>query len=343
MNNFLQAITSFLNAIFRGGKTSPARPQSSATPTQSGPTDNIAEPIVVSPRVLLIVIDPIVDPASGEKLTQRMKWYRPEDLIATFLDDTVADSAGLARYQIVDRIEVNDFPKKADGFVYTAQTYLDVLKHGSPAHQPDLIDYQAFLKRHNILDLVASNQIDEVWAFAFPFAGFYESTMGGAGAFFCNSDPIPYTASCPRRFVIMGLSYERGPGEVLHSFGHRAESIMERVYARSRGDANLWGRFTQYDQTSPGKAQIGTIHFPPNGEKDYDYGNTRMVVSACDDWYNFPNLTGTMKQVNNTEWGGEIRVYTNWWLKHLPKARGQTNGIANNWWQYILDPNRVNV
>ena len=111
MNNFLQAITSFLNALF-SGRTSPARPQSSAIPTQSGPTDNIAEPIVVSPRVLLIVIDPIVDPASGEKLTQRMKWYRPEDLIATFLDDTVADSAGLARYQIVDRIEVNDFPKK---------------------------------------------------------------------------------------------------------------------------------------------------------------------------------------------------------------------------------------
>ncbi len=342
MNNFLQALVTLVSGLFGGSKKATiSQPQ--PTPTQSGPTDMIGAPVVVSPRVLLIVIDPIVDAATGEKLTQHMKWYHAEDLIATFLDDTVADSSGLARFQVVKRIDVNEFPVKADGFRYTAQSYLAAIKTPSTSHQPDLIDYQDFLKRYNILELVASNQIDEVWAFAFPFAGFYESTMGGAGAFFCNSDPIPHTASCPRRFVVMGLSYERGPGEVLHSFGHRAESIMEQVYIRARGDVNLWHRFTLYDQIAPGEAQIGTIHFPPNGEKDYDYGNTRMVASACDDWYHFPNLTGATKQVNNTEWGGEIRVYTNWWLKHLPKVGGQTNGISNNWWQYILDPNRVKV
>lgn len=341
MNNFLQAIVSFLSSLFGGSKATISQPR--PAPTQTGPTDSLGAPLVVSPRVLLIVIDPVVDLATGEKLTQRMKWYRPEDLIATFMDDTVADSAGLARFEIVKRIDVNEFPVKADGFRYTARTYLDVIKKIAPAHSPDMIDYKDFLARYNILEQVENNEIDEVWAFAYPFAGFYESTMGGVGAFFCNSDPIPNTSSCPRRFIIMGLSYERGPGEVLHSFGHRAESIMDRVYRRTRGDANLWHRFTRYDQTDPGGAQVGTIHFPPNGEKDYDYGNTRMVASACDDWYNFPNFTGAMRQVNNTEWGGEIRVYTNWWLKHLPKVGGQTNGIANNWWQYILDPNRVIV
>lgn len=341
MNNFLQSLINLLSGLFGGRKTTPSKPQ--PTPTQNNQTDNIGEPVVVAPRVLLIVVDPIVDPATGEKLTKRMKWHNPEDLIATFLDDTVADSAGLARYKIVKRIDVDDFPVKADGFKYTAQSYLAAIKNTKTAHQPDLIDYQDFLTRYKIIEQITSNQIDEVWAFAYPFAGFYESTMAGVDAFFCNSEPIPDTDNCPRRFIIMGLSYERGPGEVLHSFGHRAESIMDQVYRNTRGDANLWKRFTQYDQTSPGKAQIGTIHFPPNGQKDYDYGNTRMVASACDDWYNFPNLTGAMKQVNNAEWGGEIRVYTNWWLKHLPKVGGHTNGIANNWWQYILDPNRVKV
>ena len=38
-----------------------------------------------------------------------------------------------------------------------------------------------------------------------------------------------------------------------------------------------------------------------------------------------------------------MRAYTKWWLKHLPKVGGRTNGIANNWWQYIMDPNRVTV
>lgn len=338
MNNFLQTIINLFGGLLGGKKSTPP-----ATPKTMGPTDNLGLAETIAPRVLLIVIDPIVDAATGEKLTHRMKWYKTDDLIATFLDDTVADSNGLARYQIVQRIEVNEFPVKADGFRYTAQAYLDMMKKPGTAHQPDMIDYADFLKRYNIIDLVSSNQIDEIWAFAFPFAGFYESTMGGPGAFFCNSTPIPNTANCKRRFIIMGYSYERGPGEMLHSFGHRAESMMAQVYQPFSGNDDLWARFTRYDQTTPGMAQVGTIHFPPNGQKDYDYGNTRMVASACDDWYNFPNLTGATRQVNNTEWGGEIRVYTNWWLKHLPKVGGHTNGIVNNWWQYILDPNRVKV
>ena len=330
MNNFFNNILAVLANLF-GSK-----------PSQSQISANPAPAVIVSPRVLVIVIDPVIDPASGETLTQRMKWNRPDDLISTFIADMSSASNGMANYQIVQRIEVNDFPVKADGFRYTPETYLNVLK-GNPAHEPDLIDYQDFLKRHQILELVSSNQIDEVWAFGFPYNGFYESTMGGPGAFFCNSNPIPNTSNSRRRFVIMGFSNERGVGEMLHSFGHRAESIMQRVYLRTTGSANLWQRFTRYDQTAPGQAEVGTVHFPPNGERDYDYTNPRVVVSCCEDWYKFPNLQGVMKQVNHTEWGDDIYTYTMWWLKHLPKVHGHTNGIANNWWQYILDPNRVRV
>ena len=329
-NNFLRNILAALSGLF-GSKSS--QTQMSADP---------APATVVSPRVLVIVIDPVVDPASGETLNQRMRWNRPEDLIAAFLADISSVSGGLARYQIVQRVEVSDFPVKADGFRYTPETYLNVLQ-GNPAHEPDLINYQDFLDRHQILQLVSSNQIDEVWAFGFPYNGFYESTMGGPGAFFCNSNPIPNTSSSRRRFVIMGFSNERGVGEMLHSFGHRAESIMQQVYLRTTGSANLWQRFTRYDQISPGHAEVGTVHFPPNGQRDYDYTNQRIVPSHCDDWYNFPNFTGAVKQVNNAEWGSDIYSYTMWWLKHLPKVDGRTNGIAHNWWQYILDPNRVAV
>ncbi len=337
VDKFFKNILDGLNSIF-GSRSAGNKPP------QAQPTTGLEPAVIVSPRVLVIVIDPIIDPATGEKLTQHMKWSRPEDLITTFLADILETSGGLGRYQIVQRVEINDFPVKADGFRYTPQSYLNVVKGGSPAHQPDMIDYQDFLARHKILQLVSANQIDEVWAFGFPYAGFYESTMGGPRAFFCNSDPLPKTASCSRRFVIMGFSNERGAGELLHSFGHRAESIMQQVYLRTAGSANLWQRFTRYDQTSPGQAEVGTIHFPPNGQKDYDYTNTRIVPSRCDDWYNFPNFKGVVKQVDHTEWGGgDIRVFTKWWLKHLPKTNGRTNGIANNWWQYILDPNRVTV
>ena len=337
MDNFFKNLFAGLANLFNP-------PSSSNKPPEAQPAAVIEPAVIVSPRVLVVVIDPIIDPATGEKLTQRMKWNRPEDLISGFIADVLEISGGLARYQIVQRIEVNDFPVMTDGFQYAPQAYLSVLKGTNPAHKPDTVNYQTFLDRHKILQLVSTNQIDEVWVFGFPYAGFYESTMGGVGAFFCNSEPLKNTSSCNRRFVIMGFSNERGVGEMLHSFGHRAESIMQQVYLRVAASANLWQRFTRYDKTSPGQAHVGTIHFPPNGERDYDYNNARIVSSFCDDWYNFPNFKGTLKQVNNTEWGGgEIRVFTKWWFKHLPKVGGRTNGIANNWWQYILDPNRVTV
>src|SRR5690242_13887077 len=99
-------------------------PSSSSQPAQPA----MLEPaVIVSPRVLVVVYDPVVDAATGMKLTQHMNWKRPEDLISGFITDLLTVSGGLARYQIVKRIEVNEFPVKTDGFHYTAQAYLDVL------------------------------------------------------------------------------------------------------------------------------------------------------------------------------------------------------------------------
>jgi hypothetical protein len=271
-----------------------------------------------------------------------MGWNRAQDLSAGFAADILETSNGLGRYQLVQRIEFNEFPVKVDGFRYTPQEYISVMKRTSQPHEPDTVNYQDFLARFNILQRVAANEIDEVWVLGFPYAGFYESIMGGSGAFFCNGGPLLGTSKCPRRFIIMGFSVERGPGEMLEAFNHRAESIMEKVYARATPAANLWNKFIRYDQAFPGQAEVGNVHFAPNSERDYDWGNPRFVASRCDDWYGFPNLRGVVKQVNCAEWGhGDIRAYHKWWLKHLPKASGRTNGIANNWWQYLLDPNRV--
>jgi len=84
------------------------------------------------------------------------------------------------------------------------------------------------------------------------------------------------------------------------------------------------------------------MHFAPNSERDYDWGNRRLVRSACDNWYDFPNLSGERRSVNSKEWGGgDIRLHHAWWYRHLPHVEGETQGILNNWWEYILDPDRV--
>lgn len=329
-----------LKKMFGWGKITPA-PLPSPQPAPI--VDDPAEPAqITTNRVLLIIYNPIMDAASGAKLSQRPGWHDPDDLVVGFAADMLENSYGMARYEIAERIEVNDFPVKKDGFRYTPSLYLDVLTQASPAHEPQDVDYHAIVDAFNILERVEQNEIDEVWIFAFPYAGFYESIMAGKDAFWCNAPPLSGTSQTLRKFVIMGFSYERGLGEMFESFNHRVESHMERTFAKTRGDANLWERFTRYDKKNPGQAEVGNVHFAPNSERDYDWGNPKFVTSKCYEWYRFPNFTGETRQVNAAEWGnGDIHLHHRWWLKHIPHVAGRQNGIHNNWWQYILDPNKI--
>jgi hypothetical protein len=339
---------------------SPSRP----TTTLSRPvipSDNITEPVRVVPvRVLLVVFDPIMDPASGQKLSSYMKWQRPDDLSNAFIQDIQGVSGGMARYQIVQRVELNEFPVKTDGYRYDPQSYLNVLKRVDPPHKPEGANYQAILTGLNIPARIERREIDEVWLFAFPHAGFYESTMGGKGAFWCNSLPMTWSSRYNRRFIVMGFSFERGVGEMLESFGHRSESLVSKLFncqdfvawAYRPGrvpptlgpNINLFQQFMSFDQIAPGKSGVGTIHYAPNSDKDYEWNNPRQVSSNCTDWEKFPKFQNEFRPVNADEWGnGDIRIHHKWWLSHLRKVAGRTRGVANNWWQYIMDPNLVNL
>lgn len=316
-----------------------------STPSQKPPlpADNLFEPAkITTSRVLLVVYDPIIDPATGSRLSTQMNWQRPGELVNAFIQDILQASHGMARFQIVERVELDAFPVQVDGYTYTPMRYLEVINKINPPHTPPMADYPAILAQLNVIPRIAKREIDEVWLFAFPYAGFYESTMAGPQAFWCNAPPVSRTANGTRRFVVMGFSYERGVGEMLESFGHRVESILEKTFAHTSGPANLYAKFSRYDKKYPGQAEVGNIHFAPNSESDYDWNNQRMVTSACDDWFNFPAFKGVRREVNTSEWGnGDIRKHHTWWLKHIPHVAGRTSGVHNNWWQYILDPNLV--
>ncbi len=329
-------MSNFINSFFNQFKTT--------TNKTSFPADSLAEPAqITQSKVLLLNYDPIMDKTNGTTLSQQQKWYRVSDLITGFMSDMIEVTAGLVRYQIVERVNLDEFPAKTDGFRYTPQTYMDVLQQKAAPHMPQEVDYNNIFTKYNILERVARNEIDEVWIFGFPHAGFYESTMGGPDAFWCNAPPLKNTAASRRRFVVMGFSYERYIGEMEEAYGHRAESIMEKTFAKLTGPANLWKRFIQYEKAAPGKAACGNIHFAPNSQHDYDWGNQTPVKSECYDWLlNFPNFKGDVRLVTTTEWGnGEIRAHHKWWFSHFPKVSGRKNGIHNNWWQYIAAPQKV--
>lgn len=329
----------FFNSFFRRRKSSA---HSSHRPVVVSTTQDEPPQITVL-KTLVIVYDPVVDAARGKKLSQLMRWNRVEDLAKGFMSDILEASSGLARYQITERIDVDGFPPKVNGYQYDPQTYLNVIRGATPPYMPQEANYYAIIDRFNILQRIASNQIDEVWVFNFPHAGFYESIMAGPGAFWCNAPPLRNTEAAGRRFVMMGFSFERGVGEMLENMGHRAESVMEKTFERLNGADNLWKRFICYQQTAPGKAAVGNIHFAPNSQKDYDWNNPHPVVSECDDWlYNFPDFKGVTRTVTAREWGsGDIREHHKWWFRHIPKVAGYRNGVSNNWWQYIMNPNYV--
>jgi hypothetical protein len=48
-----------------------------------------------------------------------------------------------------------------------------------------------------------------------------------------------------------------------------------------------------------------------------------------------------VRQVNSAEWGGgDIRLHHLWWLRHFPHWAGSTGGRLNNWWDYVLAPDK---
>jgi hypothetical protein len=294
------------------------------------------------PRVLLIVFDPILNREGGRMLSDALGWHNVDALTRDFIADVRECSGGFVDFQIVDRVDADRWLVKADGYCYDEDTYLACWRAGSGWHPADQVDYEAILSDYNLLARVQADEIDEVWLFAFPYAGFYESIMVGPHAFWCNAPPIDRRIGVSRRFVIMGFNYERGVGEMLESLGHRFESHLKHTWRTFSGEANLWQQFILYDKIAPGRANCGWMHYAPNSERDYDWGNPRTVWSNCDQWLNFPDVRWAPKAVNHYEWGGgDMRAHHKWWFHHLPHAPGETRGISNNWWLYGVDPNAV--
>ena len=305
-------------------------------------TLTLQRPEPIKQRVLMIVHNPRF-PNQGNRLMQELfNWNDPEQLALQYAHDVYKVSHGYANYELAEKILVEEFPVKLTGFQYTADEYWHCKQGTSNFYQPDAVDYHAIMQNHQVFDRIAKGEIDEVWLFGFPYAGYYESIMAGPRSIFCNAPPLGNSDQAQRRFVVMGFNYERGVGEMLENLGHRAESILSHVYQKESAATNYWEQFSRYEQRNPGQAACGNVHFAPNSMRDYDWGNYSKVYSTCDDWLSFPDLKGRGRHVNCSEWGsGDIREHHRWWFERFPAVVGETNGISHNWWEYVLDPNKI--
>ena len=292
----------------------------------------------IYPRVIVLIHNPVFVTHGNRKLSGILGWHDPNALVRRYIKDVAESSHGIVQYQIMEHYEVNGFPRLIDGYSYTQDSFLKCWRSQSGFHKPDGADYLRLMNSIDFMQKVQNNLVDELWLLAFPYAGYYESAMGGKGAFWCNAPPLAGTEHIGRRFVVMGFNYERDVDCMLENLGHRAESIMESVFRSSSRAANLWEQFTRFDKTTPGKSACGNVHFAPNSDHDYEWGNRRLVASACDNWMSYPTLSGAPRQVNCSEWGnGDMRAHHMWWMKHFPHTDGVSpTSHSNNWWEYIL-------
>ncbi|MCF7848594.1 MAG: hypothetical protein K9M45_07075 [Kiritimatiellales bacterium] len=327
-------------------------------------------------RVLVMNFDPILENHGSVRLSSYLGWNDAAVLTTNYLADIKEVSGNYVDWEIVQVLNIDEFPPKLDpsGWRYTDESYVDAWEGSGSWHSPDGMDYGWMVTTpitsftsdvpplaefgvRNLNELVADGFIDEVIVWGGPYFGYYESRMVGATAYWCNSGGLVYEGV--PLYVVMGLNYERAEGEAIHSFCHRAESIMVHVYGSWSSDAtinHLWDKFTRNEaQHSVAVSGVGNVHYPPNGKADYDYDNDWNVVeSDAPDWQdNYPDFLGTTDWVDNYAWISEWpehspqRSYLKWWLNHMPKQPGRysdpgnatNDGKLNNWWGYLLDMN----
>lgn len=352
---FLVVVLAFLSLYYfytqkQKGIVSPepqptVEPASSGTPTPlpssastPAPTTN---PTTQSKnfKVLLLIYNPIFENQGGMNLVQLKNWNNPDSLTQSFIKSVKEVSHGFVNYQIATRLELDDIPLKSDGFDYNDDTYLNCLNNGG-CHNPDLANYKKMIEDSGACEKRNKGEIDELWIWGGPYFGYWESNLAGPEAFWYNSSPTGDTG-CTKLLPIMGFNYERGEAEMFEDLGHRLESTMTKVYGSwAPNEDHSWNKFTLLDVDAPGRGGCGNAHLAVNAgsNQGYDRESPRSVESTCDDFLNYPNLTGQKKSISCTNWGCTTLGYFKWWFFRLPNKDGTSLGKLNNWWTYITNP-----
>lgn len=315
---------------------------------QTTVTQTEPEPITV--KVSVVYQNPQIEAEDGKHLHEIFGFYNPEELNRVYKDSMEAFSHGNVEYEIVEVIEEDRMWtrfKDSTDYLSNERVY-DLLNEPDFAELKEKetkFDYEGFVEHYNFDERRDNGEINEVWVWTWPFAGMWESQQVGQNAFWCNSPPLKMDNE--KILTVMGFNYERTADLALHSFGHRAESVLREVYGRWERindveTPNNWELFTSLDKDAAEKAHVGNAHYPPNGQDDYDYSNRSVVKTYAHYWQNYPGLDWqeeTPKKIDCTAWNCDQMGYMSWWFRKFPHFGGinTDDKKLNNWWHYILN------
>jgi hypothetical protein len=252
-------------------------------------------------------------------------WNRSDDLIPQYIDAMRKASQDILTFQVVDKMELPEYPVLMDGRQYTDTTFAGVLADSRSALRDahgnyPLADYEQIIQKFDLLQKVESEQIDEVWMFGGPYFGFYESRMVGKGAFWCNGPGIEQNC---RRFVIMGFNYERDVKEMVHDYGHRSESVLAKHFG---SETFLRKMYALQPTPAPVNAyeqfllDVGTVHRKPGGA-DYSQDEFAWLSAMQPEWWPptiDPNLVKASPPIT-------------------PKSAESKSVATGSWYQALMD------
>jgi hypothetical protein len=217
-----------------------------------------------------------------------------------------------------------------------------------PGHKTPMTDYRQILSRVNLQDWVEEQGVKEVWIWGYHGGkvDLWESNLASRFGDVSNSDRDPEDLPVlAKTYTVYHYNYQRGTSEAIEDHMHQIEAVLNHFDGRDHTPGNqwsgllFWGRFVGSDRTHkiahPG---CGWAHYPPNGERDYDWANPRFVDTDMDDWQ--PDGSGKKTRLNCERWGGNSLRWFVYWMQHLP---GPDNGLSfegqplENWWVFIGD------
>ena len=211
-----------------------------------------------------------------------------------------------------------------------------------------MTDYRSIAEANNVVDWVDTRGVKEVWLWGYHggVVDLWESNMAGPWGDISNSDRDPDDLPIANRtYTFYHYNYQRGLSEATENHMHQLEAVINFVDGRDDTPedewSNLlfWGKFVGSDSThriiDP---RCGWAHYPPNGERDYDWANPRSVMSDCEDWK--PDGRGAERELTCETWGCTSLGWFLYWTQNMPGAGNDLEydgSPLTNWWRLIGD------